>query len=182
MIKSSNIKHKIYFFPLIAIALLFNTKQLSAQEVNYKAYSLFVYNFMKYIEWPEEETSNGSFTVGVWGDSPVIKELQLMAQTKKIKGKAIIVKILSSIDDIGSCQVVYISSSKSNTLKTISEKIKGKSILLIGEREGLATKGAALSFVTQDDDILKFDINKAVIKNHNLKIATTLIALGFIVG
>ena len=155
--------------------------QMSAQEINYKAYSLFVYNFTKYMEWPEDAVKEG-FTVGVWGDSPILKELQAVASTKKIKGKSITIKKLNSVEDAVYCQLVYISSAKSGTLKAMKEKLKGKPVLLVGEREGLAAKGAALSFVTQDDDALKFDINKAVIKDHNLKIATALLALGFIVG
>ncbi len=165
---------------LIAAGVM-RTDKAVAQDVNYKAYSLFVYNFMKYMEWPEEATKEG-FTVGVWGDSPIMKELQAMAANKKIKGKSIIIKKLTTIDEAVGCQMVYISSGKSNTLKTMKEKLKGKPILLVGEREGLAAKGAALSFVTQDDDTLKFDINKAAIKENNLKIATALLALGLIVG
>lgn len=160
---------------------VFRAEKTAAQEVNYKAYSLFVYNFMKYMEWPEEATKDG-FTIGVWGDSPIMKELQAMAANKKIKNKPIVIKKLTSVDDVLACQMVYISSAKSNTLKTIKEKVKGKPVLLVGEREGLAAKGAALSFVTQEDDALKFDINKAAIKEQNLKIATALLALGFIVG
>lgn len=160
---------------------VFRAEKAAAQEVNYKAYSLFVYNFMKYMEWPEEATKDG-FVIGVWGDSPIMKELQAMAANKKIKNKPIVIKKLTSVDDVLACQMVYISSAKSNTLKTIKEKVKGKPVLLVGEREGLAAKGAALSFVTQEDDALKFDINKAAIKEQNLKIATALLALGFIVG
>lgn len=36
--------------------------------------------------------------------------------------------------------------------------MENKPILIVGEREGLAKKGAALSFVTLEDDVLKFDI------------------------
>lgn len=111
---------------------------LAQDDLDYKAYSLFVYNFMKYIKWPN---ANSDFILGVLGDSPVLKELQTLAKTKKAKGKAIILKTITTADEAVSCNLVYICTSKSSMLKTLIEKTKGKPVLLVGEREGLAKKG-----------------------------------------
>ena len=70
------------------------------------------------------------------------------------------------------------ASSKSSMMKNIKELLKTKPILIVGEREGLANKGAGISFVTLDDDTLKFDINKKEIEHHGLKVASQLIQLG----
>ena len=50
-----------------------------AQDVDYKAYTLFVYHFMKYVEWPEAQ-SKGDFVVCILGDSPIQKELAGLVQ------------------------------------------------------------------------------------------------------
>jgi hypothetical protein len=63
----------------------------------------------------------------------------------------------------------------------LNVKIKDKSILIVGEKEGLARKGAALSFATLDNDELSFDINKRSIEEHKLKISSALIKLGELV-
>ena len=39
---------------MVCVLLLCFSSRTSAQEKNYKAYSVYVYNFIKYIEWPEE--------------------------------------------------------------------------------------------------------------------------------
>jgi len=67
-----------------------------AQETDYKAYTLFIYNFMKYIEWPEAQ-SKGDFVIAVLGDSPVNKELQTLAAGKKLKGRNIVLKKMQHI-------------------------------------------------------------------------------------
>jgi hypothetical protein len=152
-----------------------------AQDVDYKAYTLFVYNFMKYIEWPEAQ-SKGDFVVCVFGESPIQKELTTLAGSKKIKGRNIVVKNISKPEEAAGCQLLYISSSKSGNIKLLKEQMAGKPILIVGEREGLAKKGAELSFVTLDDDELKFDINKKEIELHQLKISSQLIALGIVVN
>jgi len=152
-----------------------------AQETDYKAYSLFVYNFMKYVEWPEAQ-SKGDFVIAVLGDSPINIELQALAAGKKLKGRTIILKKCATFEETSGCHLLYIASSKSAVVKTFKDQIKDKPVLIVGEREGLAKKGAGLSFVTLDDDELKFDINKKEIEQHQLKIAASLVNLGIVIN
>jgi len=152
----------------------------SAQETDYKAYTLFIYNFMKYVEWPEA-SSKGDFILAVIGDSPINKELQVLASTKKLKGRNIILKKCNSPEEATGGHLVYIPSSKSSVVKVLKEQTKDKPVLIVGEREGLAKKGAALSFATLEDDELKFDINKKDIEQHQLKISSQLLSLGIVI-
>lgn len=152
-----------------------------AQETDYKAYTLFIYNFMKYVEWPEAQ-SKGDFVLAVLGDSPISKELQALAATKKIKGRNIVIKKCNTPEETVGCHLLYISSSKSAAVKILKEQTKDKPILIVGEREGLAKKGAGLSFVTLEDDELKFDINKKEIEQHQLKISSSLLSLGIVIN
>lgn len=156
------------------------TEKVFCQDVDYKAYTLFLYNFMKYIEWPPDQT--GDFVIGVVGDCPIKKDLQLLAETKKIRGRKIAITVINVPDDALACNMVFIPSQKSAQLKPIAEKIKGKPILVVAEREGLAKKGAAISFAINDDDSLQFDFNKSVLESQTLKIANILMRLGELVG
>lgn len=171
-------KYGVFCASLLMI-LLGRTERAQGQDVDYKAYTLFLYNFMKYVEWPDNE---GDFVIGVVGESPVKKELQELAKTKKAKGRQIVVISIATPTDALLCNMVYIPTSKSSELKALLEKVKDKSILIVAEREGMAKRGAGISFVIDDDDALKFDINKSVIDSHSLKIASMLIKLGFLVG
>jgi hypothetical protein len=166
------------YFLFVLLFAFSGAGKLAAQEVDYKAYSLFVYNFMKYIEWPE---GNGEFVVGILGDSPIIKELQNLAKTKKPRGRTLVVKKITTLDEAANCQLVYVSDAKSSMLKQLVEKVKGKPVLVVGEREGMARKGAALSFMTDEDDTLKFEINKAALEKNGLKIPAVLSNLGILI-
>lgn len=152
-----------------------------AQETNYKAYSVYIYNFIKYIEWPEN-TKKGDFVIAVIGNSPINIELKTLATSKKANGQTIVIKQYNTVDEVEKCHILYIASSKSNVLKAAMEKTKNMSALLIAEREGLAKKGAGINFVTLEDDTLKFEVNKKVIEAHNLKIPAILVKLGLEVG
>ncbi len=176
---------QINYFKVLLFAVLFlrgiNSSNCMAQETDYKAYTLFIYNFMKYVEWPEAQ-SKGDFILGILGDSPITKELETLAATKKIKGRTIVIRKCKTPEDSYGCHLLFVPSSKSGAVKILKEQTKDKPILVVGEREGLAKKGASLSFVTLDDDELKFDINKKEIEQHQLKIASSLLSLGIVIN
>lgn len=178
--RKSYIAFYIRALMLCMLFLCFSSRTY-AQEKNYKAYSVYVYNFIKYIEWPEE-SKKGDFVIAVIGNSPITAELKTLAATKKANGQTIIIKQFATIAEVDHCQILYISSGKSSSLKEAIEKTKNMSALLIAEREGLAKKGAGINFVTLEDETLKFEVNKKVIEAHNLKIPKVLVSLGLLVG
>ena len=47
-----------------------------------KYHSIFIYNFSKYVKWPNEK-SNGEFVIGVYGSSEIVEDLKVMAESKK---------------------------------------------------------------------------------------------------
>lgn len=165
---------------LCALMLCSGSSMAFAQDVDYKAYTLFVYNFMKYTEWPEAQ-SKGAFVVGVLGNSPIQKELEALAATKKIKGRTITIKKISTVEEARDFQMVYVASGKSSMLKALKDATKDKPVFIVGEREGTAKKGAGVSFVTLDDDGLKFDINNKEIASHRLVVSDQLVRLGLVV-
>lgn len=160
---------------------LFSLSALKAQETDYKAYTLFIYNFVKYIEWPDTY-HKGEFVIGVLGESAIYNELKTLAATKKVNGKSIIIRKYSVSDSVSGCHLVFVSSSKSSSVKSLNERTKNQPVLIVAEREGLARKGAAINFVTLEDEILRFEVNKKAIEGHQLKIQNELLKLGFPVG
>jgi len=158
------------------------TSQSDAQEINYKSQSLYIYKFISYIEWPEDNSVD-EFTIGIYGNSPIYYELEIMASIKKASnGMPIIVKNINSIEEVIELDILYIASSKSREMKVINEKIKDKPTLTVAERDGMAKKGAIISFIILENDILKFEINKTLLERNQLKISPELLELGFIVG
>lgn len=166
------------FLPLILLCfLVFNN--LSAQEIDYRAQSLFIYKFTKYIYWPEEKAS-GNFLIGVYGNSAIIEELETMASLKKGgNDQDIIVQQFSDLEGIEDVHILYVASSRSRDIGNISEKLRAGTTLVVAERSGLARKGAAISFLIMDDGTLKFEINMDNLRKHRLEISKELLNLGF---
>jgi hypothetical protein len=159
---------------LISVAAIQNVQ---AQVSNYKAYTLFVYNFTKYIQWPEGSIKN-EFVIGVFGKSPIFDELQKMGEVKKAGDKTIRIIELSETTLNSEVHILFVPEQKSNQIATILAALKGKPVLLVSDKPGLVEKGAGISFLS-DHNNLKFEMNSNSITTQNLKISKTLEALAF---
>lgn len=151
------------------------------QDINYKSQSLFIYQFTKYISWPTA-AQEGEFVIGVFGNSPILQELELMAALKRAgSGQRIVVKQLRSLEELDGIHVLYLASSKSRELSGILEKLEGTATLVVAERGGLAKKGASINFIVLDNDNLRFEVNQLALEAHQLKMSDELLKYGYIV-
>jgi len=157
------------------ICLCFVHSSGKAQSVDYKAQVLFMYNFIKYTNWPVVESS---FTIVVLGDSPITTELNKLASIKKTPdGKSITVLQTQDVNAITGCQMLYVTEGLSKEMPQIINFIKDKSVLIVGQRDGLVKKGAGINFFTQDDDRLGFTISLKNVEARKIKVAGELLRL-----
>jgi len=163
----------------MTILIVAGSLTLFSQDLDYRAQSLYIYKFTKYIYWPEEKTK-GDFLIGVYGNSPIFEELNLMASLKKAGNEQTIeVKEVLQDEDLSRYHIVYIASSKSRQIKIVSEQIGNSPVLIVTEREGMANKGAGISFMVSDYEILKFEVNITKLEFHKLSISEELVKLGY---
>jgi hypothetical protein len=151
-----------------------------ASQLKFK--SLYVYNFIKYIEWPDSY-KQGNFVLGIVGNNQDFFEYfkTNIGARKTVYNQSIEVKNITSPADASTCSLVYILADNSNQLPEIIAKVKGKSALIITEKEGMAKQGACLNlvYVSQaGSDIgkkLNFEYNMAAIEKYKLKISDQLL-------
>lgn len=165
---------------IVSSFLLFTSANIvlpgDGEEANAKIKAIYIYNFTKYIEWPDDY-KEGSFVIGFIGkNTALFTELSKMADSKKAGNQEIAIKNISTLDDNSKYNIVFILSENSNQLGEVLAKSKGKSTLIVTEKDGLISKGAGINFVVRDSK-QKIETNKTNIEKSNLKVAKTLIDL-----
>jgi hypothetical protein len=153
---------------------------IAVQAQNEKFKALFMYNFTKYIEWPATQRS-GDFVIGVLGNSSITAELRTIAGKQKVGTQNIVVKTFSSISEIEECNILYLPPSKSMLIGELASKLSGKPMLIISDKNGLASQGAGINYI-MDGDKLKYEINKGSIEKRGLIVSNALLALGIAVN
>lgn len=144
-----------------------------------KPQSIFIYNFTKYIEWPASYNT-GDFVIGILGQSPLTKELTNLSKSKKVGNQPIAVKKFQNVGEISKCNILFVPANKSSEINDITNKLKGKSTLIIAEKKGMAKKGAGINFVIINSK-QRFELNKANILKYNLKFSPRLVNLAILV-
>lgn len=166
-------KVKLRFF-LLPLLLALSAHSASGQMQKFKA--LFIFNFAKNIEWPAQ-TADNEIIVTIVGDDKLVEELSELAEVQKVGTRQLSVKTVSSIDEISDSQMVFLSSSKSSLMPMLVSYQKDSPTLLIGDKEGLCSQGAGISFV-KNEGKLGFEISPANIEDKGLSMAKKLVYLG----
>jgi len=148
-------------------------------DTNAKIKAVYIYNFTKYIEWPQSYRQE-DFVIGVLGETPLTEELTKMASSKKVLGQSILVKNYKSSAEIGKCHILYIPAGSNIPFSTIVGKVSGYSTLLVTDTPGMAAKGSAINFVVMQNR-QKFELNESNAVKYKLKVSNSLEALAILV-
>ncbi|MCK5704682.1 MAG: YfiR family protein [Cyclobacteriaceae bacterium] len=161
----------------LLVLVFFNTS--IAQ--NHKYQSLFIYNFTKYIKWPDSYNSD-KFVIGVLGNSEILTSLSAWALSKKKTGNGQIleVKKYSSVDEIDECNILFVSESAIDNIGQIDSQTSTKPILVVSDSPGMAAKGSVINFVELDGK-MKFELNESKASGKGLIVSGSLTSLAIII-
>lgn len=138
--------------------------------------ALYLYNFATLIDWPSDYRK-GNFVIGVYGTKDgVYDNLKSKFEGKAIGSQEIIIKNFTSTSQIDLAHILYVTPAKSTEIGSLNSAFKGKSTLLVTERDGNLSKGAAINFVVNGSS-QKFEISKSNAQKHKLVIADRLLNL-----
>lgn len=149
------------------------------QRPTHEIHAAMVYNFIKYVQWPDESEA-GQFIVGVIGDDNVYNTLKQWYDGKPKGSKKYVIKKLASSNESGSCHVVYVGKSKNREFDNIKTSTDGKSILTVTDGNGMGHKGSCINFRVVDGK-LKFELNQGVVSGSNLKVSSQLSSMAILI-
>jgi len=162
---------KLIFF---IFSLLFFS-QLNAEEnsIEYKIKAGYLYNFTKFITWPDDELE--SFNLCILGKDPfgpIINPIE----KRSVKGKPIRLSRIKKTDEAKHCHIVYISIlskahiSKLGTLTIRSVPAK----LTVGDTKEFGRQGGMISFFQREGKV-KLHINLPSLRKTGLEISAKLL-------
>jgi hypothetical protein len=164
---------------LLALFIFGSTFATAQERPMHEVYSMMVYNFTKYVQWPDHSES-GEFVIGVVGNADVHSTLNAWYGGKPRGGKTYIIKKFNSASEVADCHVIFVDKTKSNEFDLINSKVKGKGTLVITDKAGLGVKGSGINFKTVDNK-LKFELNQKALEASNLKVSGTLTSMAIVI-
>ncbi|MGD9110366.1 MAG: YfiR family protein, partial [Phycisphaerales bacterium] len=158
----------------------------SAAKLEYKVKAAFLYNFTKFVDWPDEKVAdaNKPIIIGIVDDNP-LEEVYEPLKKKSVKGRRIQIRYFrkitlpsdpeeddeerynDTIQSLRNCHVLFICGSLSQKHTNILRVVRGSSVLTIGESSQFILKGGIVNFVKRDQKI-RFEINLATAREADL--------------
>jgi hypothetical protein len=172
-------KSHLSFAWTLAVALVIAlTAGADDSSKEYKVKAAFIYNFAQFVDWPDSAfvSSDAPFVVVIVGKDPFNGLLDRAVGGKSVGNRRAVVQHIDSIDQIGSCQILFVPQTDDDSLTQILKKIQDRPILAIGENENLPSLGGCCRFFTEDDRV-RFEINLDAANAANLKISSKLLKL-----
>jgi hypothetical protein len=144
----------------------------------YQVKAAFIYNFVQFVDWPASAVADdGSpFTIGVLGANPFGDALDRVVEGKTAHGHTLAVRYFSRIEDVEKCQALFVVSSDQDYLQTLHDKLKGQSVLTIGESDQFLPTGGIIRMYTEEHKV-RFEINVDAAEQAELKISSKLLNL-----
>ncbi|MEM9981881.1 MAG: YfiR family protein, partial [Bacteroidota bacterium] len=144
---------------------------------NYLYYPVYIYNFCKYIQWPEQ---GNEIVIGVLGNSAIIPQLQRMAYIKSNPNMRFIIKRFNDEKSIGYCHVLFLPNTYNVDIKQLYRNLQGKNILFITEDQRFIRKYSCINFITVRGKPL-FQMNTTQMSKAKLAVSNKLLSLAIVV-
>lgn len=142
----------------------------------------YLYNFAKFVEWPEESFADASAPIHlcVLNDPSIGSELSRIVKDKHITGRSVVVVPIQNGEQGRSCQILFINSAQSSQVEHIIKVLQGASVLTVGETTGFVEQGGIVNFVIQNDQV-HFQVNHRAATQSRLRMSARLLSVAKLV-
>lgn len=148
----------------------------SVKEAQIKA--AFLYNFTKFVEWPEASLGAPSdvFVVGLFGDSTLLPMLEATVKGRQVNGRKILVKRVVTAAELSAVHMLFVEESEETRFGNVWAKVPDSNVLLVGESPSFLASGGCIRLLL-DEQRLRFEINVSSAERAHLRISSQLQSL-----
>ena len=143
---------------------------------DYQVKATYLYNFGRFVEWPGQVAAaqGGSFTVCVLGQDPFGPSLDATLAGETIGGKTVVAKRISSAEESGDCQILFLSLTDDSRLNKIIADLDKKAVLTVSDMSQFVKRGGMIQFVLEGKKV-RFEVNLMATQHAGLTLSSELL-------
>jgi len=146
-----------------------------AAPTEYQVKAAFLYNFAKFVEWPDAQP-RAPFVIGVLGDDPFGPVLDQTVTGKTVLSRPLAVRRLADAADAPQVDILFIAASERARLPEVLRRLRGANVLTVGDTENFVGRGGMVGFRIAGNTV-RFDINLREATRAGLRISSQLLRL-----
>jgi YfiR/HmsC-like len=171
-------RNRFLLFAAIAAATFFSAAPSgSAQQSKpeeYQVKAVYLFNFGRFIEWPESAIKGQTFTICVLGQDPFGRVLDATVAGEAINNRKLVARRIGSVRDATDCQILFVSSSEAPRVTEIVTAVSKTGTLTVSDAPGFTNKGGMIEFVLTGNKV-RFDVNLTAAEKEGLAISSQLL-------
>ena len=160
-------------------ALLFGVRveaQAPMDESQVKA--MFVYNFLKFVEWPSDSSlrAGDPFVVLIIGEGSTADATERFLESKTIGARPLVVRRVSWDQSLAGGRAAFVVERDAKKLHRVLDAAAAAGVLTIGEGESFTTRGGVIGLLVEDRKV-RFDVDTSAAQKAGLRVSSKLLAL-----
>jgi hypothetical protein len=153
----------------------------NSKPTDYQVKAAYLYNFGRFVEWPANATSKGDFfTVCILGKDPFGAVLDKALAGETIGGKSVVARRISTPQESGNCQILFLSSTEESRLNKIIEAMEKEAVLTVSDMPEFSEHGGMVQFVVEGKRV-RFEVNLTAAQNAGLTLRSELLRVATVV-
>jgi hypothetical protein len=174
-----------WLLALAILALATSCRELPTPPAldNYQLKAVFLSNFAQYTDWPAGVFAGprAPLVIGILGADPFGTNLENAVRGQKVNFRPLRLRHFRSVDEIKTCQILFISASEIKRLPLILQALKGRSILTVSDLPDFALRGGVIGLVSEAGQI-QLQINFEVLSAARLTMSAKMLRTAKIVS
>lgn len=158
---------------LLGLGVFSSVSHAEDVDTQSKVTAAFVYNFCKFVDWPEPPEDE--MVIGVVGPRKTFQAFQGMVG-KLVGNTPIAVREVSDLDNVSELDVLFVSGESNVDGSLVEAKLSGRPILTISDIEGFCQQDGHIE-LTPVRGKLRFSVNKRRADGCGLSVSSQLLKM-----
>lgn len=159
---------------LLLAGLFFSTFAQKGKPEEYQVKAVYLYNFGRFVDWPDTQDKIPEFPICVIGDDPFGKTLDDVVAGDTIDNHKLIARRITNVRAAADCRIVFISASESTRAKEIVQSLAKLPVLTVSDLPDFIAQGGAIQFVISDNRV-RFEVNLDATNQAGLVVSSQLL-------
>jgi hypothetical protein len=140
--------------------------------------AMFVYNFLKFVEWPAENAlgARDPFVVLIIGEGPTADATEHFLESRAIGERPLYVRRIKWDQSLAGARAAFVVESDAKKLRRVLDAAAAANVLTIGEGDAFATSGGVIGLLVEDRKV-RFDVDTSAAQHAGLRVSSKILAL-----
>jgi YfiR/HmsC-like len=144
--------------------------------LEYGVKAAFLYNFVKFVEWPNSafHATDSPVAICVLGADPFGRTLDDIVEGERVESRPLVVRRVDEAREAGACHLLFVSSSERTRFAPILAAVNTRRVLTVAESTEFLAAGGHIAFYLEANRV-RFAINTGATAKSEFQVSSKLL-------